>query len=38
LAPYRADAPRRIRLLIDFLVEQFAAAPWETKTPPNVNV
>jgi DNA-binding transcriptional LysR family regulator len=31
LAPYRADAPRRIRLLIDFLVTQFAAAPWETK-------
>jgi len=33
LAPYRADAPRRIRLLIDFLVTQFAAAPWETKSP-----
>lgn len=30
LAPYRADAPRRIRLLIDFLQAQFAAAPWET--------
>ena len=33
LAPYRADAPKRIRLLIDFLVTQFAAAPWETRPP-----
>lgn len=33
LAPYRADAPRRIRLLIDFLVTQFAATPWEAKPP-----
>lgn len=33
LAPYRADSPRRIRLLIDFLVEQFRESPWET-TPP----
>ena len=33
LAPYRPDSPRRIRLLIDFLVAQFQSAPWET-TPP----
>jgi LysR family transcriptional regulator, transcriptional activator for dmlA len=29
LAPYRPDAPRRIRLLIDFLVDQFADEPWK---------
>jgi LysR family transcriptional regulator, transcriptional activator for dmlA len=28
LAPYRPDAPRRIRLLIDFLVDQFREDPW----------
>ena len=33
LAPYRTDSPRRIRLLIDFLVAQFKDAPWETKPP-----
>lgn len=33
LAPYRADAPKRIRLLVDSLVTQFAAAPWETRPP-----
>lgn len=27
LAPYRTDSPRRIRLLIDFLVEQFQDSP-----------
>jgi LysR family transcriptional regulator, transcriptional activator for dmlA len=32
LAPYRTDAPRRIRLLIDFLADQFAPEPWK-KTP-----
>ena len=35
LAPYRADAPRRIRLLIDFLLAEFASEPWKkpaTKT------
>jgi LysR family transcriptional regulator, transcriptional activator for dmlA len=32
LAPHRNDAPRRIRLLIDFLVTQFSAAPWRTKS------
>ena len=29
LAPYRADAPRRIRLLIDFLLAEFAGEPWK---------
>lgn len=33
LAPYRPDSPRRIRLLIDFLVDQFQGAPWETTRP-----
>jgi LysR family transcriptional activator of dmlA len=32
LAPYRADAPRRIRLLIDHLLAQFQGAPWKTKS------
>lgn len=31
LAPYRPDAPRRIRLLIDFLAAEFAAEPWKAK-------
>ena len=31
LAPYRPDAPRRIRLLIDFLVAEFADEPWKPK-------
>lgn len=29
LAPYRADAPRRIRLLIDFLLAEFQGEPWK---------
>jgi DNA-binding transcriptional LysR family regulator len=29
LAPYRAEVPRRIRLLIDFLVAHFATEPWK---------
>lgn len=29
LAPYRAQTPRRIRLLIDFLVEHFRDEPWK---------
>jgi LysR family transcriptional activator of dmlA len=33
LAPLRPDSPRRIRLLIDFLVEQFESAPWDTTRP-----
>jgi len=33
LAPYRPDSPRRIRLLIDFLLAQFQSTPWKTKPP-----
>ena len=33
LAPYRADAPRRIRLLIDFLLAQFQSEPWKANAP-----
>jgi DNA-binding transcriptional LysR family regulator len=33
LAPYRPDTPRRIRLLIDFLIEQFQHEPWKTTSP-----
>lgn len=29
LAPYRAQTPRRIRLLVDFLVERFRHEPWK---------
>jgi DNA-binding transcriptional LysR family regulator len=29
LAPYRPDTPRRIRLLIDFLVTRFQSEPWK---------
>ncbi|MBS3998281.1 MAG: LysR family transcriptional regulator, partial [Hydrogenophaga sp.] len=29
LAPYRAQAPRRIRLLVDFLASAFAEEPWK---------
>ena len=29
LAPYRPDAPRRIRLLIDFLAAYFSEEPWK---------
>ncbi|GAB3471370.1 LysR family transcriptional regulator [Polaromonas eurypsychrophila] len=32
LAPYRADSPRRIRLLIDHLLAQFQSAPWKATT------
>jgi len=31
LAPFRPDAPRRIRLLIDFLLAEFASEPWKVK-------
>ena len=31
LAPYRPDSPRRIRLLIDFLVAWFQDSPWKTR-------
>jgi LysR family transcriptional activator of dmlA len=33
LAPYRTDSPRRIRLLIDFLLAQFQSTPWKTTRP-----
>lgn len=33
LAPHRPDSPRRIRLLIDFLVEEFGNSPWKTIRP-----
>lgn len=33
LAPYRADSPRRMRLLIDHLLAQFQGAPWKAKAP-----
>ncbi|RZJ07469.1 MAG: LysR family transcriptional regulator [Haliea sp.] len=33
LAPYRGDVPRRIRLLIDFLLAEFAGEPWKTRRP-----
>ena len=29
LAPYRAQPPRRIRLLVDFLATRFSEAPWK---------
>ena len=29
VAPYRQDSPRRIRLLIDFLLQEFADEPWK---------
>lgn len=34
LAPYRAEVPRRIRLLIDFLVAAFESEPWRTNAAP----
>jgi DNA-binding transcriptional LysR family regulator len=32
LAPYRAQVPRRIRLLVDHLASAFKAEPWKIKT------
>ena len=32
LAPFRPDSPRRIRLLVDFLLAQFQRAPWKNTT------
>jgi LysR family transcriptional regulator, transcriptional activator for dmlA len=32
LAPYRAQTPKRIRLLVDFLAERFAGEPWKIKS------
>ena len=34
LAPYRTDSPRRIRLLIDFLLAQFEDEPWKATPAP----
>jgi LysR family transcriptional activator of dmlA len=31
LAPHRAQTPKRVRLLIDFLVERFRREPWKLK-------
>ena len=31
LAPYRSDSPKRIRLLVEFLLAQFEDAPWKVK-------
>jgi DNA-binding transcriptional LysR family regulator len=31
LAPYRAQVPRRIRLLVDHLAAQFLAEPWKLR-------
>lgn len=31
LAPYRAQVPRRIRLLVDFLADNFSREPWKLK-------
>ncbi len=36
LAPYRAQTPRRIRLLVDFLVERFKDEPWKITPPASV--
>lgn len=33
LAPHRPQVPRRIRLLIDFLAEQFRDEPWKATSP-----
>jgi DNA-binding transcriptional LysR family regulator len=33
VAPWRPKTPRRVRLLIDFLVEGFRAEPWKAGRP-----
>jgi DNA-binding transcriptional LysR family regulator len=33
LAPWRAQTPRRLRLLVDFLAERFRDEPWRIKPP-----
>jgi LysR family transcriptional activator of dmlA len=30
LAPYRLQTPRRVRLLIDFLIGKFKVEPWRS--------
>jgi LysR family transcriptional regulator, transcriptional activator for dmlA len=32
LAPHRAQTPKRVRLLIDFLAERFRGEPWKVKS------
>jgi DNA-binding transcriptional LysR family regulator len=34
LAPHRAQTPKRVRLLIDFLVERFRSEPWKLSAAP----
>ena len=34
LAPYRPQTPRRLRLLVDFLVERFRKEPWKRVSAP----
>jgi DNA-binding transcriptional LysR family regulator len=36
LAPWQPRTPRRLRLLIDFLADQFRTEPWKNTTPPSV--
>ena len=33
IAPQRAQTPKRVRLLIDFLAERFRGEPWKVRTP-----
>ena len=33
LAPYRPQTPKRIKLLVDFLAEQFRSEPWRPSAP-----
>ena len=33
LAPYRAQTPKRIRLLVEFLAERFRDEPWKITAP-----
>lgn len=37
IAPYRAQVPRRIRLLVDFLAERFKDEPWRHQTAATVS-
>ena len=37
LAPYRAQVPRRIRLLVDFLAGRFEGEPWRNRGPGRVS-
>jgi DNA-binding transcriptional LysR family regulator len=33
LAPQQPQLPRRVRLLVDFLVERFRSEPWKSAPP-----